>query len=175
MRAPAALLSTLILVAACGGGAPDDPNASGVFIALARDFVGFEDWTAFDLGDDQNDGVVVLGHRRAYVNMLPPHGSTTFPVGTIIIKTIGEELPMPGQTFAMAKRGGTWNAAGASGWEWFELVLASPEPPAIRWRGIVPPAGEIYAGVSGGACNMCHQLGRDNDFVPSTELLLSQF
>jgi hypothetical protein len=159
----------------CGGGAAPDPGASGVFIAFARDFEGFSSWTAFELGDDQDDGIAVVGHRRLYINQLPPTGSSAFPVGTIVVKTIGEELPTPGQVFAMAKRGGSFNASGAIGWEWFELLKTDGTTPLILWRGITPPAGERYAGVAGGVCNTCHVLGRDNDFVPSPELLLSQF
>jgi hypothetical protein len=83
---------------------------------------------------------------------------------------------MPGQTFAMAKRGAPFNALGATGWEWFELVeSAQSTTPAIKWRGIAPPAGETYAGVMGGACNTCHALGSANDFVPSAELSLDLF
>ena len=174
-----ALAALVVLVttgaAGCGGGG-DDPNAAGTFIAFARDFQGWETWTAFDLGEDQTDGVVFVGRRRAYINQLPPSGSSAFPVGTIIVKTIAEEQPVPGQVFAMAKRGGTYNAQGATGWEWFELLKMSPNPPLIVWRGITPPAGEIYAGIAGGACNTCHMATTPmNDFVPSTELLLTQF
>ena len=164
-----------LLVVGCGGGA-GDPNASGgAFIAFPRDFDGFRTWTSFDLGTDQTDGVTVTGTRRAYLNKLPPSGSTEFPVGTIVVKTIGEELPMPGQTFAMAKRGAPFNAQGAIGWEWFELVETAAAAPAIKWRGITPPAGETYAGIMGGACNTCHAAGAANDFVPSAELSLDQF
>jgi hypothetical protein len=158
-----------------GCGAGNDPDASPTFIALGRDFQGFDTWTAFDLGDDQDDGVTTVGHRRAYINQLPPTGSTTFPTRTIVIKTIGEDQPTPGQVFAMVKRGGNFNPQGAVGWEWFELVKKGDAEPAIVWRGITPPAGEQYAGIAGGVCNTCHAMGVANDYVPSAELLLSQF
>jgi hypothetical protein len=162
-------------VSGCGGG-DGEPSASGdVFIALSRDFEGYKSWTSFDLGMDQTDGIPVAGTRRAYLNKVPPTGSTSFPVGTIIVKTIGEELPTPGQTFAMVKRGAPFNRLGATGWEWFELVDSAAGLPAIKWQGIAPPAGETYAGIMGGACNTCHAMGSANDFVPSTELSLTQF
>lgn len=173
-----ALMPVVIAVlAGCGGGS-EDPAAGGSFIAFPRDFQGFQSWTAFDLGDDRDDGVMAMGHRRAYINRLPPTASAAFPVGTVIAKTIAEDQPVPGQVFAMAKRGGSYNAQGAAGWEWFELLKTDPSTaPLILWRGIVPPAGEIYAGVAGGACNTCHAAGTGpaNDFVPSDELLLSNF
>jgi hypothetical protein len=176
------LAATVLVIAGCGGGQNANvcdgvraENSSGVFIAFQCDFSGFESWTAFDLGDDQDDGVTFVGHRRAYINQLPPHGSSTFPVGTIVIKTIAEDQETPGQIFAMAKRGGSYNVQGATGWEWFELLKTTDAPPVIRWRGITPPAGEKYAGIAGGACNTCHALGYRNDFVPSTELSLPQF
>lgn len=158
----------------CGGGSGEPPGG-GAFIAFARDFQGFKGWTAFDLGDDQTDGLPAVGRRRAYLNKVPPHGSTAFPVGTVIVKTIGEGEAMPGQTFAMAKRGEPFNKLGALGWEWFELVDDADAAPVIKWRGITPPAGETYGGVMGGACNTCHALDNTNDFVPSAELALTQF
>lgn len=170
-RAGRACVLTAALVLAsmfgCGGGGTDPGAGGGSFIAFPRDFEGFKSWTMFDLGDDQTDGLPVVGRRRAYLNKVPPHGSTSFPVGTVIIKTIGEEEPMPGQTFAMAKRGEPFNMLGALGWEWFELVEAANAAPVIKWRGITPPAGETYAGIMGGACNTCHALDNVNDFVPS--------
>lgn len=162
-----------LLLGACGGGGSEPRTDS--FLAFPRDFDHFKGWTSFDLGADQDDGITVAGTRRAYLNHVPPHGSTAFPLGTIIVKTIGEEEAVPGQTFAMAKRGAPFNALGAVGWEWFELVEAPDALPIIKWRGITPPMGETYGGVSGGACNTCHAMGIANDFVPSVELSLTQF
>jgi hypothetical protein len=162
-----------VLLGACGGGGSDP--GTGAFLAFPRDFAEFKTWTSFDLGADQDDGITVAGARRAYLNRVPPHGSTAFPLGTIIVKTIGEEMAVPGQTFAMAKRGAPFNALGAVGWEWFELVEVPDALPILRWRGITPPTGEMYGGVSGGACNTCHAMGSANDFVPSVELSLTQF
>jgi hypothetical protein len=162
------------LLAGCGGGSQTKPEG-GAFIAFPRDFEGFKTWTSFELGADQTDGITVVGNRKAYLNKLPPTGSTSFPTGTIIVKTIGEETAMPGQTFAMAKRGEPFNAMGAVGWEWFELVEVVDAPPAIKWRGITPPVGETYGGIAGGACNTCHAMGSTNDFVPSAELALTEF
>lgn len=173
-RACAAIVGAALL-AGCGGGEADPTTGGGVFVAFPRDFDGFRGWTSFELGADQDDGVTVAGNRKAYLNKIPPTGSTSFPVGTVIVKTIGEETAMPGQTFAMAKRGEPFNAMGAVGWEWFELTEIAGAPPAIRWRGVTPPAGEMYAGIAGGACNVCHAMGSANDFVPSAELSLSAF
>jgi len=160
-----------LLLGACGGGDP----GTGSFIPQPRDFDQFKTWPAFDLGADQDDGVTVAGTRRAYLNHVPPHGSTEFPVGTIIVKTIGEETAAPGQTFAMAKRDAPFNVRGAVGWEWFEVEEVPDSLPKLNWRGITPPMGETYGGIDGGACNTCHALGSANDFVPSVELSLTQF
>ena len=159
----------------CGGDSATPGPTGDVFIAFAPDFADFKTWTAFDLGDDQTDGLPAVGHRTAYLNKLPPTGSSAFPVGTVIVKTIGEETTTPGQTFAMAKRGGGYNALGTIGWEWFELKPDTTGKPAIAWRGIAPPSGETYAGVMGGSCNDCHAKATDNDYVPSVELSLSLF
>jgi hypothetical protein len=163
----------------CRGSTEGDPSADGgVFIAFARDFTGFDSWMSFDLGAITDDGIAVVGTRKAYINHIPPSGSTTFPIGTALVKTIAADTAAPGQTFAMVKRGGAYNVQGALGWEWFELTSSNPVAPAILWRGITPPAGGAYADcpdVVGGSCNNCHVASRNNDYVPSDALALSQF
>jgi hypothetical protein len=92
------------------------------------------------------------------------------------VKTIAEDSPTPGKTFAMAKRGGNYNANGAIGWEWLELQEDASGNILIVWRGISPPAGEGYGGsVVGGSCNTCHGTAMANDYVKSTALLSREF
>ena len=59
------------------------------------------------------------GVRTIYVSALPDAGSAEFATGTMIVKVSGFN------TFAMHKRGGTYNANGARGWEWLELEKTS--------------------------------------------------
>ena len=72
---------------------------------------------------------------------------------------------------AMVKRGANFNALGARGWEWFELV-EGPRGVAINWRGLGAPDGEGYGGDPLGTCNSCHQMAAGNDFVLSEALTL---
>jgi hypothetical protein len=165
------------LCTSCGGGEGDQPANAGVFIAFARDFTGFDTWTSFDLGSVTDDGIAVVGTRKAYINRIPPSGSTTFPIGTVLVKTIAADTPTPGQTFGMVKRGQPYNVQGALGWEWFELTSSDPSAPMILWRGITPPTGGAYGDcpdVVGGSCNNCHVASDENDYVPSGALSLSQ-
>ena len=176
----------VLVMLALSCGAPKQTMDDGgmpptVFIALERDFTGWNTWQSFDLGDQPADTVHLGGHRTVYLNKAPPHGSTSFPVGTMLVKTVvadvdGGTTPDGGtsQIFAMAKRGGDFNSQGAAGWEWFEL--ASVDQPAIFiWRGSQPPAGQGYGGVANGACNTCHSSASDNDYVEAPELKLSNF
>jgi hypothetical protein len=138
-------------------------------IAVAADFEGYEQWSSFELGasdagSSSDGGVHDFGFRRkVYVNALPPPGQRPFPVGTLIVK---EE---PFDTLVMAKRGGSYNAKGAVGWEWMELKRASTGDVAIKWRGLGPPLGEEYK-ASGTTCNDCHAARPENDSVLSAPL-----
>lgn len=173
MRVPL-ILSSLVLVC-CGEttSVPDGGSAPS-FIALASDFDGFDKWTRFDLGRQEAGGVHVAGERSVFVNKTPPHGSKAFPVGTVFVKLVhgDTDAGVPDQIFSMAKRGGTFNAAGAA-WEWFELDLAT-QPPTLVWRGALPPAQKGYGGGAGGACNECHST-TPNDFVLTSALQLGKF
>ena len=52
--------------------------------------------------------------------------------------------------------------------------MATPVPGlAIRWNGWGPPAGEMYGGDAGGACNGCHTAAAGNDYVLSPGLVLT--
>ena len=170
---PSQLLVLAVLASACGQTSPPDSQDS--FIPLQKDFTGFRQWRAFDLGVGQADAVHPQGRRIVYLNQSPPSGSTSFPTGTILAKTVTPDDGSPASIFAMAKRGGDYNSQGAIGWEWFELQDGSDGAELIVWRGITPPAGEGYGGVVGGACNTCHGQHADNDYVASSALMLSSF
>ena len=109
----------------------------------------------------------MLGPRTHYINMVPPSGSTEFPVGTIIVEAMEGASA---HTVAAVKRGGGYN--GGRNWEWFEV---KENPVAIVWRGLGPPNGESYGGDPNG-CNTCHSAcGGDNDLRCSPYLQLSSF
>ena len=143
------------------------------FIAVERDFRCFRSWSRLELGAGSGTTVHDMGQRVAYVNRKPGPGQKTFPVGTMIVKTTqSEKAPEDWQIFAMVKRGGGFNASGASDWEWFELKIADGSP-TLLWRGLGPPVGEGYA--QGASCNDCHATAKPNDFVQSPGLALSGF
>jgi hypothetical protein len=95
-------------------------------------------------------------------------------VGTIIVKEIINDDPTQNDMVARVKRGGTYNARGASGWEWFELRSTSDGVAGILWRGVGPPAGESYLGNVDGGCNACHG-GADDVSILLPALQLSSF
>lgn len=169
MRAAAIL--GLCILPACGPAA--DTSGDSHFIPLQKDFAGYRQWRVFDLGDGVKDTVHPAGRRIIYLNRTPPSGAAGFPVGTILVKTVTPDDGSPPSVFAMAKRGGTYNSQGALGWEWFELQDGSDGTALIVWRGIAPPAGEGYGDIAGGACNTCHGVHADNDYVASVALLVT--
>lgn len=165
-----ALLVAVAVALACN----QEPDAQ--FIPLQRDFQGFESWERFALEPEPDGGVHTGFARDIYLNHRPPPGSTEFPKGTIIVKHMDGAGSADGpRTFAMAKRGGTYNHAGALGWEWFEL---QPQPDGtawyIDWRGVGPPAGGAYGSTDNG-CNACHMEAQANDFVKAPVLDLKSF
>jgi hypothetical protein len=144
------------------------------FLALERDFQGFRGWTAIDLPERGPQGIThVAGKRREYVNRRPPSGLSAFPVGTILVKELLSDAPEGHQIFAMVKRGGSYNAVGAPGWEWFELRERDDKSVGIVWRGLSAPDGESYGGDPLGTCSNCHQMAKKNDFVRATSLALA--
>lgn len=174
-------LAALLALAGCGGdaeevGAPvlEEP---AIYIAFARDFERFERWTTFDRGRDPVPPSH-LGPSLIYVTPAPPERAEAFPVGTRIVRVerAGED-PAAWEVHAMVKRGGGFNEAGAAGWEFFELSLASSrERPEIRWRGEGPANGDGYVAPEGGevlGCNHCHASATYNDSVLSPVLQLS--
>jgi hypothetical protein len=175
--------------AACGGSGGDTtaPNTSGVFIAFGSDFANFRSWQSFDVTKDAADAGIAAADAGAalgtvhpdaklieYLNKAPPTGSTTFPVGTIIVKEGTEGPVLNRQYFAMVKRGGGFNSLGSVGWEWFELRNAADGTPGIVWRGVNPPNGEMYGGDPTGGCNTCH-VACGNDSVCAKAVQLAQF
>ena len=54
------------------------------------------------------------------------------PVGALIVKTVENGAPQQWDLFAMAKRGGNYNADGATNWEFFTLLINAGNGPPIR-------------------------------------------
>ena len=184
-RAIAALISVWLL----GAGGCQKPSERALsarepFIALERDFQGFEGWTKVNLeGRPALGAAHAAGEAHEYINQLPPAGAKTFPVGTILVKTMKSErrsadagATEPGtDVFAMVKRGAGYNAKGTPGWEWFELRPRADRSLGIVWRGVNPPDGEGYGrDVTGGGCNACHQKAVHNDYVQALALKLAE-
>ena len=137
------------------------------FVVSDADFAHYRDWPHLDLPPTANGSFHTSGPRRVYLNQRPPAGATSFPVGTILVKEI---LNGSGDTLAMVKRGGDYNADWARGWEWMEIV-AENGAFHIEWRGFEPPPGASYS-EQGVSCNLCHALARNNDWVQSAALHL---
>ncbi|HEY1553620.1 MAG TPA: hypothetical protein VGF94_02240 [Kofleriaceae bacterium] len=174
------LVGAVLLVAACGshgGSSPPPPvDSNATFVALPATFQPFQTWTSFrDPGPaDTTLPPTVQGGRTQYINMLPPHDSAAFPVGTVIV-----EIRDNGIDLASVKRGGDYNSDGAPGWEWFGLgVDTASGAVSVQWRGTVPPVGG-YGSIPGAGCNECHSLCgagvMNNDYVCSAELQLASF
>jgi len=160
---------TCLLLASCGGNAEQATGASDSFLAFPADFQSFRTWQSFHSdGPDPVKFPTVAGPRMMYVNKMPPKGSKTYPVGTMIVE-VHEDGDK--RIFARVKRGGGFNEGGALDWEWFELAEQDGKV-LINWRGFGPPAGENYGGDKTG-CNACHGLFKDNDFVGEAKLQLS--
>ena len=152
--------------------ARDDP--SQVFVAFAKDFVGFRDWQHYevtiedDAGPQHPEEVLV-----EYINKLPPSGASEFLPHTIIVKE--PKSPPSLSFFAMVKRGGNFNPDGARNWEWFELQNIDNGGILIVWRGVGPPNDDEYGGdPNGGGCNDCHT-PEHNDSVLAKALDLRNF
>ena len=157
----------------CGAGTGGAGDAPDTFLAFSSTFAPFRSWTAVHSDGPADDGTFppdVLGPRTQYVRQVPAAGSTEFPIGTVIVEareTAGQKI------FAAVKRGGGFNAGGATNWEWFELT---DDPVTIVWRGFGPPAGDLYGGDPNGGCNACHAAcGAGNDYICSPKLRLSAF
>jgi len=180
----AALISTALLcLAGCQKTVPRTLPAREPFIALERDFQGFEAWTKVNLTSRAASGAAHAAEdAHEYINQMPPPGSHTFPVGTILVKTMKSErrsadagaAPHETDVFAMVKRGAGYNGKGSPGWEWFELRPRADKTLGIVWRGINPPDGEGYGRDVTGGCNDCHRKAIENDFVHALSLSRSE-
>jgi hypothetical protein len=167
----------IALVLGCSGGdGASDAGAPASFVAYASSFTGFHQWSNAPAvaANDATDGLHGVGPLQVYWNESPPHGATSFPVGTIIVKETEQADVTTRVVFAMVKRGDGFNSGGADGWEWFSLQDNADGTATILWRGVAPPAGEVYAGQAIGDCNGCH-LPTRNDSVWDSALQLSSF
>jgi hypothetical protein len=172
-----AILVLAVAAVSCGDDAASSSADTGACdVVFANAFANYRSWTVFhDMDTDDLDGVHPAGGREEYINHPPPHGSTEFPVGTIIVKEPTDD-PTGAQIFAMVKRGCNYNATGATNWEWFEITPpASDGTVDITWRGAGPPNGTTYGGDPNGGCNTCHSTGRADDFVLSSAFSLKSF
>jgi hypothetical protein len=184
-------ICAIVFLIACGKqtAAPEktgcDTGAPGsVCIAFDPNFAGFKNWPSFDVTDLNMQNIVHTDATlTAYINKIPPKGSTEFPIGTIIVKqATGGSTPANDRTFAGVKRGGGFNlgtatAPGAVNWEWFELQQTDTDTPTIvgGWRGVGPPSSADVYGGDPALCNGCHVQAKANDFIWSDKLQLSNF
>lgn len=174
------------LLIGCSASSNESPSGgdggSQTFVAFASDFSAFRSWYSTPgvgpPGAPQPptgpDGGIHSGPLMTYVNQRPPKGSTSFPVGTIIVKEPTTPAVTDRQIFAMVKRGGGYDSSGAADWEWFELASVDENNVTVVWRGVGPPTGEAYGGMPN-LCNDCHMMAQSNDFVWTAGLELSSF
>jgi hypothetical protein len=166
------MLAALVTTACGGGTTAPTVDGNSAFLAFSSTFQPFRTWTSVH-SDGPPAGAYpdhpdVLGPRTQYINELPPAGATEFPIGTVIVEA-RESSGM--RIFAAVKRGGGFNVAGATNWEYFELREDTGSV-VIAWRGIGPPLGDTYGGDPDG-CNSCHTVcGAGNDFICSPKLQL---
>jgi hypothetical protein len=159
-----------------------DGGTSNVFIAQQEDFQSYPQWMTYE-NQVQDDHGGVLGTTTVYLKKMPPVAATSFPVGTLIVKTMQPADTTDLTIHAMCKRGNGFNPSGTLGWEFFELSLSKAGSPFILWRGDKPPSGEQYQaflssngitqnnGMNEGDCNSCHQNGTDGTFGDLADLL----
>ncbi|UJR79364.1 hypothetical protein [Sandaracinus amylolyticus] len=155
-----------VLAIACSIAACAAPEPGAEFVARDEDFERFLEWPSFELPP----GSLTMAHedgatRRLYFTHVPESASAPFPVGTILVKTAELGEPSTWEIHAMVKRGGDFNATGARGWEFFDLAIDASGGVVVVWRGESPPPGAGYPGSSDGACNSCHTLVPDRDYV----------
>lgn len=85
----------------------------------------------------------------------------------MLVKTIESGPPSTWRIFAMVKRGGDFNAQGAVGWEFFDLVIGADDRVSIRARGIRPGVAYDSTNETEVTCNDCHgtRAARERDSV----------
>jgi hypothetical protein len=174
--------SVVVIVAAtaplaCSSGGASGTTAPASFIAYASSFTGFQAWSTAPATAPRgaSDGLHGVGPLQVYWNQSPPHGATSFPVGTIILKETEEADPTQRTVFAMVKDGGGENGQGAVGWEWFSLEDNGDGTVDILWQGVAAPPGQTYANQAIGDCNGCHMQVASNDYVWDSALQLTNF
>jgi hypothetical protein len=157
--------SLLILGALLSAVGCNEGNGSGggnTYLPLPGDFIPFRTWQRIFLGDGPLEGHPA-GPRYAYVKNVP--GPTEYPVGSIIVKTVENGTPQQWDLFAMAKRGGNYNAGGATNWEFFTLLINPDDVAIVAFSGTNPQDADRDAGIghgysdpsgSGITCNRCH-------------------
>ena len=173
----------------CGGGgsATDATDANPVVCVplFAPAFRDFHSWYSVpgvgpeDAGNgialaEADSGIHTVKPLVSYINHRPRPGSTSFPLGTIIVKEVNDGDLTSRQIFAMVKRGCGYNASGAVDWEWYELRNIDADNVLIVWHGYGPMSGESYGG-NPDTCNDCHKGAKANDYVWTTGFQLSQF
>lgn len=166
-----ALPLLLVLALGCAGEAPPPPV--GPRIAFGRDFDGFTGWRAYPLPPESiTDGHLDSVHRVLYIDREPPPAGVPFELGTIVVKAVEEGAPSEWTVHAMVKRGGGYNPAGAVDWEFFDLHVDDELRVAIAWRGTGDDAAAYLDPATGEAvaCNSCHVLGVEWDYVFSRYL-----
>ncbi len=160
-------------LASCSAPTPVDPRQGpGTFIAFDQDFAGYRSWQTFDLGVMTPPGHP-MGQQVLFASRPLPVGATRFEDRTIIIREIRSDPdPTKWDLFAMARRGGGYNASGAVDWEFFILSLDSQGVPHIVSRGISPSETSTspYHPGEGITCNTCH----GNDDARRGDCVLSQ-
>jgi hypothetical protein len=180
----AATIALTTLSPGCGPSGDGDEGDAGeneCFYALSADFENFTSWQHYHLDASFiPNNVHASGPRDVYINQCPDAGATEFPVGTIIVKVIGQPNQTVPGVFAQVKHGCGYNQAGASGWEWFDLLTplnggadAGPgNSVSILWQGLTPPASMSYGG-DPSECNTCHAaMASDNDSIITPALQL---
>lgn len=179
---PATLFMLQLVVSGClTDDTVVDPDAPKTFVAQERDFQTFQTWQSFLVdADGTQSGAHMGGKVTAYVNTLPPKGSTTYPVGSMIVKTIETGDPTKWNIHSMVKRGGDFNLSGAKGWEYIELQYNTNNVAVILWRGEAPPLNHGYealtpAGTITMKCNDCHATSKDTDYVMTPDLDIRNF
>jgi len=161
-------LAICAVVAAGAVGCGGSGKSGEVFIALQSDFASFQTWPRYFVGDGPLEGHPA-GARYGYLKEKAPPGATAYPVGALIVKTVETgTTPQEWDVFAMAKRGGGYNAGAATDWEFFTLKINANGVPVIVSRGTNPidadadggTAGHGYTdpGGTGVTCNRCHGL-----------------
>ena len=154
---------------ACGGGGATIPTPVAQFQAQDSDVADFPSWHSQPfIADPLADIVYPPGSRVGFINHAAAPGTTSYPIGTIIIKAIeNDNVPAHWELFGMSKRGGDYNAAGAIGWD-FLLIRYENGVPHIYSSGLTPTVdgnpdmGAVNEGsyFAGGqiACDVCHGL-----------------